>query len=254
MSDIKAIREIINISQQAMADELEVPKSRLAKWEERGTIPKRSDYVKLLALLKKYVVNHPQLNDYIERYYIGDYPMQDEEIGMVGEPLAKYESKAGKEFTELSDGRYLMNTPLVTQRSYNGYLTGWGDPEFVEELPMHPVIVDKPHKGTYRSFESKGDSMNDGTSRSIEDKDILTGRRIERSLWKNKLHLTKYKEFVIVTYKKGIVTKNISAHDTENHTITCHSYNPDKEQYPDFVLNLDDVMEIYNIVQITKKR
>ena len=182
------------------------------------------------------------------------YEVGGDEARMLHETGDVYVNKGKREFIELSDGKYIMNTPLITQKAYAGYLTGWGDPEYIEELPTHPVIVDKPHMGTYRSFEAKGDSMNDGTSRSIDDKDILIGRRIERSYWRTKLHLVKYKEFVIVTFKKGIVTKNIIEHDTDNHTITCHSYNPDKDRYPDFILNLDDVMEIYNIVQITKKR
>lgn len=184
---------------------------------------------------------------------IKKYPVENEGT-LIGTKIGEYINKTGTTFEELSDGRYIMKTPLVMQRSYASYLNGWGDPEYIDDLPTHPIIVEKPHLGTYRSFENSGDSMNDGTSRSIEDRDIISGRRIERSLWRNRLHINKFKEFVIVTYKDGIVTKNITAHDTEKHTITCHSYNPDKQLYPDFELNLDDVMEIYNIVQVTKQR
>ena len=42
--NIKEIREKLGFSQQKLADSLSVPKSRLAKWEERGTIPKKNDY------------------------------------------------------------------------------------------------------------------------------------------------------------------------------------------------------------------
>lgn len=158
------------------------------------------------------------------------------------------------EFIELSGGKFIMNTPLVKAKAQLGYLTGWGDSEYLSEMPVHPVLVDKIHRGVYRSFETEGDSMDDGTSKAIQDGDILTGRRIERSHWRNKLHLTKFREYVIVTIKKGITAKNIIKHDTEKHSITCHSYNSDRKAYPDFEVSLNEVMEIYNIVQITKKR
>ncbi len=42
--NLKALREQKELSQQELADAIGVPKSRLAKWEERGKIPKKEDY------------------------------------------------------------------------------------------------------------------------------------------------------------------------------------------------------------------
>lgn len=74
-----------------------------------------------------------------------------------------------------------MNTPLVLQRAQAGYLTGWGDPEYVAELPTHPIIVDKAGRGEYCSFEVSGDSMDNGLENAIKAGDIVTGRKIDRA-------------------------------------------------------------------------
>lgn len=172
----------------------------------------------------------------------------------LGQPTGIYKSKANNEFIELSEGSYLMITPLVTKKAHAGYITGWGDEEFIDELPKHSIVVDKPYKGEYLSFEIIGDSMDDGTSRSICAGDIATGRKIERNLWRNnKLHLNKYNEFIIVTID-GILVKEIIKHDVANNTITFRSYNQDKKTYPDTILKLDHVMQIFNVVEVSNKR
>ncbi len=152
----------------------------------------------------------------------------------------------------LADGKFLMNTPLIPIKAYAGYITSWGDEEYISDLPVHPIIVDQAHRGEYKSFEVTGDSMDDGTKNSIEDRSIATGRRLDRSHWKNKFHLKKFSRFIIVSLD-GILIKEIIDHDTKTGIITCHSLNPDKKQYPDFELSLDRVIQIFNVVQVTKK-
>lgn len=152
----------------------------------------------------------------------------------------------------LADGKFLMNTPLIPIKAYAGYITSWGDEEYISDLPVHPIIVDQAHRGEYKSFEVTGDSMDDGTKHSIENRSIATGRRLDRSHWKNKFHLKKFSRFIIVSLD-GILIKEITDHDTKTGIITCHSLNLDKKQYPDFELSLDRVIQIFNVVQVTKK-
>lgn len=172
----------------------------------------------------------------------------------LGQPIATHSAKNGNQFVELTGGNYIMYTKLVTQKASAGYMTGWGDDEFLEELPIHPILVQELHKGVYRSFEITGDSMDDSSKASIEEGDIVTGRQINRSLWKSAFHTKKYPDFIIVHRTEGITCKRIIAHDTDKGTITCHSLNPDKKRYPDFEVALDDCLQIFNIVQVTKPR
>lgn len=141
-----------------------------------------------------------------------------------------------------------VNIPLITVRAKAGYLTGFGDMEYIEMLPTFPVIVDRTYKGKYRCFEVEGDSMDDGTRNAICDRDIILGRDIKRDLWKSKLHIKDW-DFIIV-HMDGITVKRIIEHDTDNGVIKCHSTNP---LYDDFILNLDQIIELYNVIKIVDR-
>lgn len=157
-------------------------------------------------------------------------------------------------FIDLPGGDILMVFPLVEEAAYAGYLGGYADTEFIEQLPKHSLIVQKYHKGKYRGFEIVGESMTDGTLESIPDKSKVTGRYLMHHHWQNKLHLHRYKDFIIVHKTEGIIAKRIIKHDVEAGIITCHSLNPDKESYPDKDLSLDDVKELYNIIDVSIRR
>lgn len=173
------------------------------------------------------------------------HPTEDHE----GLEIIKREN--GTEFRYLGEEKYLMVTPLVDQFAYAGYTMGWSDHEYIEELPRHAIVVDRLHFGIYRSFIAKGDSMDNGKRGSIADGDILTGRRIDKRHWRNKLHLHKYQDYVIHTVD-GIMVKRIKAHDVNAGIITYESLNPDKKLYPDAELSLSEVVELYNIVAKTE--
>jgi hypothetical protein len=168
-------------------------------------------------------------------------------LGTIEYPLESETSP----FIDLGNGKYIMIVPLVTEYAYAGYLSGFRDPEYLEELPKHTIIVDKHHKGNYRAFEGVGDSMDDGTKESIPDGSIVTAREINQDYWKSRFHTHRYKDYVIVTNDEGIIIKRIINHDVENGIITCHSLNPDKSYYPDFNINLRDVKQIFNIVNVS---
>lgn len=146
-----------------------------------------------------------------------------------------------------------MYVPLVDQYAEAGYLAGYRDPEFLDELEKYTVIVDKRHRGVYRAFVAKGDSMDNGLSDAIQSGDQLLGRKIEKEFWNSRFHLHDWKDYIIV-HKDGIIAKRIIKHDVENGSVTIHSLNPNKELYPDIEINLEDVLEIYNIIEVKKSR
>lgn len=140
--------------------------------------------------------------------------------------------------------------PLVNQFAYAGYLDGYTDATYMDQLPKIPFIVDKEGHGNYIAFEVKGDSMNNGTEESYLEGDRLYCREIAPYLWAtSKLHLRKW-DFVIV-HTDGIIVKRIIDHDVENHTITIHSLN---DMYPDRVIDLCDVKQIFNVIESVRPR
>ena len=144
----------------------------------------------------------------------------------------------------------IINVPLVNQYAYAGYLSGYSDVEYIESLPTIPFIVDHEAHGHYIAFEVRGDSMNDGTEESYLEGDRLLCREIKRELWADsKLHIRKW-DFVIV-HKDGILIKRILDHNVEEGTITMHSLNP---IYPDRVINLAEVYQIFNVIEFWRPR
>lgn len=145
---------------------------------------------------------------------------------------------------------YIINVPLVNQFAQAGYLCGFQDAAYIATLPTIPFIIDHEAKGNYVAFEVRGDSMNDGTEESYLEGDRLLCREIAPYLWaESKLHIRKW-DFVIV-HEDGILVKRIIDHDVENHTITIHSLN---DMYPDRVINLAEVKQIFNVIELQRPR
>ena len=141
-----------------------------------------------------------------------------------------------------------MNVPVIHIKAQCGYLAGYGDTEYIDTLPTMPVIVDKTYHGKYRIFEVEGDSMDDNSRLAICDGDKVLAREVRRDLWLPKLHINDW-YFVIVHRTKGISIKQITAQDDKGN-ITCHSLN---ELFNDYTVNLDDVVEIYNVIKVVER-
>ena len=145
---------------------------------------------------------------------------------------------------------YIINVPLVNQYAQAGYLCGYEDAAYMATLPTIPFIVDHEAQGNYVAFEVKGDSMNDGTEDSYLEGDRLLCREIQSHLWvTSKLHIRKW-DFVIV-HQEGILVKRIIDHNVDSHTITIHSLN---DMYPDRVIDLAEVKQIFNVIELQRPR
>lgn len=137
--------------------------------------------------------------------------------------------------------------PLVSKYAYAGITAGWGDDEYLATLPKYPMFVDHDPRGQYYAFEVKGDSMDDGTDRSIKEGSICLCRYISPDLYKDaELHLRRWL-FVVVT-TDGILIKKIKEHNTFARTITISSFNP---AYPDQQISLGNIKALLNVVQVT---
>ena len=144
-----------------------------------------------------------------------------------------------------------MWVPLVNQYAYAGYLSGYGDEEYIESLPKFPFPVeDNEHKGNYKAFEVRGDSMVDGSDEGYNPGAIVLGRNIGKHHWRYKLHINQW-DFVIVHRTDGILIKRIIEHDVENGVLTLHSLN---DFYDDFKVYLDDILQIFNVIKAVEDK
>ena len=154
-----------------------------------------------------------------------------------------------REAVPLTDLQH-TRVPLVSQYAYAGYLIGYADETYMAQLPTIDFTPDREMTGNYLAFEVRGDSMDDGSKESYIEGELLICREVEPHLWRDSALHYKKRDFVIV-HEEGILIKRVIAHDVEHHTITVHSLNP---MYPDRVINLAGVKQIFSIVESRMQR
>lgn len=207
--EVKKIRKKLGLTQSQFADKLKVTSQTIHNWENGVR-----NVSPPMEILLSYIAN----------------------------------STPNKESAKLSFSKHYKEVPIVPHHAMAGFLSNYGDQEYIEELPIEIWAVDREYKGNYFVFEVQGDSMDNDTSDSILDGDKLLCREIQRHYWKHKLHIKKW-FFVIAHRMEGIIVKQIINHDTVKGTITCHSLNP---LYKDFDIELNDVVALFNIVDIKR--
>ena len=140
----------------------------------------------------------------------------------------------------------VTDAPIVSQYAHAGYLGGYSDPEYLNIQPVY-YAKRKYTPGNYVAFEVIGDSMDDGMKRSIEPGSLVLGRELYHEHWKNKLRQGEV--FIIVHRTDGISIKEITKHEVDKGVITCHSWNP---EYDDYDLFLDDVLQLFYVKEVTR--
>lgn len=156
-------------------------------------------------------------------------------------------TSAGISFYQVSEGKFRMRVPIVPVYAYAKYIDEVRDAEIWDGDGYFDFPTDRIHHGFYQAFEIKGDSMDDDSKRSLSHGDIVNARELSRDKWKSKLHKDQFPNWIIVT-DTTILCKQIIKQDLETGEITCHSLNPSPE-YTDFVINLNEVRKLFNIVQ-----
>lgn len=172
---------------------------------------------------------------------------------LYADPL-DFDDKSQK-FIHLPDGTIAMRVPIVPQRAYAGYMRGFADPVYYDDLEDIIIGVDHEAAGTYIGFEVVGDSMVCLDSQELAEESIFPGRiAIGRDLpienWTTRLHAHNYKNWIFVHKTEGILIKQIKKHDVELGVVTIHSLNP---KYEDEDLLLDDMQQIFSVIQIVQR-
>lgn len=121
---------------------------------------------------------------------------------------------------------------IVSHKAAAGYLNGYADPEWVENLPT--ISLPGYKQGTYRAFEVRGNSMPPLHSGSfsvgsfVEKLSDIKDRRV----------------YIIVTVNDGIVVKRV-INRQESAQLILISDNPNKKEYPNYIIDHSEVKEIW---------
>lgn len=132
------------------------------------------------------------------------------------------------------------NMIYVPVRAKAGYLTGYGDPEFISKLP----IVHDPtfRNGTYRIFEVEGNSM----FNTFHDRDKAVCR------WESLANIVDNRVYVLVTQSQGIIIKRVISRLYEGKLI-CKSDNNHRGEYPPIIVDPHDVKEVWYVVEMRSR-
>lgn len=156
------------------------------------------------------------------------------------------ETSINSTVTQVPTDDYIM-VEFVDLRATAGYIGG----EAVENLPdTHTRLIPKEYsKGKYLVIRVDGDSMDDGTKRSISDGDELLIK--ERDLSENNLDVLPIKTALFVlTTREGNVVKQIKEINKDGGYITLHSFNT---KFEDYKVAIEDIFQIFIVCKIVNK-
>ncbi|WP_281979500.1 LexA family transcriptional regulator [Tenacibaculum mesophilum] len=134
------------------------------------------------------------------------------------------------------------NVVYVPIQARAGYLNGYGDSNYIEQLPSFNM----PHlnNGSFRCFEVQGNSM----VRTFFDGDLVFGKYVEN------LHDIKDgRVYVIVSKNDGIVLKRVINRIEERGKLILKSDNKDGN-YPTYTINAEEIMEVWYVTMFASKQ
>src|SRR5271169_2413702 len=213
--NLKYLRKLRGWTQEEFANKLKIKRSLLGAYEEERAEP-RLEVLELVSDMFRL-----SLDELLRK------KMQD----------AKGSSYLAKRRAQKLAG--LPNQiQLVPVKAAAGYLAGYGDPEFLDELNTFTLPMLAP--GNYRAFEIVGDSMLPTPSGSV-----IVGEKIE-DLEEVKNNQT----YVVVSRNEGIVYKRVMKNNKSKSKLTLVS---DNTAYQAYNVNTEDVLEVWKAQMIISK-
>jgi transcriptional regulator with XRE-family HTH domain len=212
-SNIRFLRQLKGLSQEQLADDLKVTRSRIGGYEEARNEPP----IDLLIRLSEY------FHIAIDALVRGDLKKTNLD-GLM---------KIGKNrilFPILidSDGNDMVE--LVPLKASAGYTRGYADPDYIEKLPQMklPFLP----SGKHRAFPIKGDSMP-----PIREGSFVIAKYLE------KFDEVKFGQtYIIVTKDDGLSYKRIMSFNKKEGAYELHS---DNKIYQPFKVKASEILEIW---------
>jgi transcriptional regulator with XRE-family HTH domain len=204
--NFKYLRKLRGWTQEEFAQKLRIKRSLVGAYEEERAEP-RTDVIEAMCDIFKLTM------DDILRKDLSDNK---------GNYLAK------RRAMKLSGGR--PDIPFVPVKAAAGYLAGYADPDFVDEL--NTFTLPMLSGGNYRAFEIIGDSMLPTPSGSV-----IVGEKAE-----NIEEVKNNSACIVVSRSEGIVYKRVIKNNRVKNKITLVSDNP---VFHPYTINEEDVLEMW---------
>lgn len=213
--NIKFLRKQKKLTQQQLADSIEIKRSMLGAYEEERADPRMDTLLRFANFFG--VTTDELIGEEIDNAWM----------------KKKEDSGKGPSLRVLSitvDSQSRENIEFIPVKASAGYLNGYSDPMFIEKLPKFQLPM--LQGGTYRAFELKGDSM-----LPLLPGTIVIGQYMDD--WKN---LASEETYIIISKNEGIVYKRVVNQLRENRSLLLKSDNP---EYSPYFVPAEDILEIW---------
>ncbi|GAO41253.1 XRE family transcriptional regulator [Flavihumibacter petaseus] len=209
--NLKYLRKLRGWTQEDFAAKLKIKRSLLGAYEEERAEP-RLEVLEIVSDIFKVSLDELFLKDLGETK--GNYIAKRRAQKLASEPTT---------------------IQFVPVKAAAGYLAGYADPEFIDELNTFTLPMLAP--GTYRAFEIMGDSMLPTPSGSV-----IVGEKIE-----DLEGLKNSNTYIVVSKQEGIVYKRIMKSPKAKHRYTLVSDNP---VYQPYQVEAADIVEVWQAQMI----
>lgn len=221
--NIKFLRKKDGLTQDDLARKLGVSRYKIGSYEEGRALPKLS----LLQFLADYfkisldTLVNTKLWEYEGTIHSGNF---NDETGNLRILTTVVNSSNEERFA------------IVPEKAAAGYTVGYGDPDFIEKLPVFDLpLPEFRNDRTYRVFQISGNSMEPIPSGSyIICEYIADLKEIQYS-----------KPHIIVTKNDGIVYKRIEKEMGNDQKLVLESDNP---EYKTYTIAWPEILEIWKAV------
>jgi transcriptional regulator with XRE-family HTH domain len=221
--NIRSLRKSLNLTQEEFAARLQIKRSLVGAYEEGRAEPR------LELLCKMADLGGIPVEDLLQSPEFRAAFKQSIKTPLVKNVEVFNRSTARQVDITPSQGK--NNIELVPLKAAAGYLNGYADPEFVQELPRFSLPM--LNHGTYRAFEISGDSM-----LPLQSGTIVVGEFIGQVT-----EIKNGKTYVLVTRSEGVVYKRVFNYIDENGKLFLVS---DNRQYAPYQIDAGDVIEIWS--------
>jgi transcriptional regulator with XRE-family HTH domain len=212
--NLKYLRKLRGWTQEEFSSKLGIKRSLLGAYEEERADP-RIDVLELVMEMFKLSMDELLLKD-------------------LGDTNGNYLSK--RRAQKMSSGTNEIQ--LVPVKAAAGYLAGYADPEFLDELNTFTLPMLAP--GSYRAFEIVGDSMLPTPSGSV-----IVGEKVD-----DMEDVRNNNTYIVISRNEGIVYKRVMKNTRTRNKLTLIS---DNTVYQPYNVNTEDVLELWKATMVISK-
>src|SRR5690606_16150856 len=210
--NLRYLRKQKGLTQSDIAEKLDIKRTMISAYEEGRSEPKLTT-----------------LNVLADIFSISVDELLNRDIELSGRLIQQNQQL--KILTIAVDKEDNENITMIGQKAAAGYLNGYSDPEYMEQLPQfHLPNLSK--NATYRAFEITGDSM-----LPLIPRTIIVGTYVEQLM-----DIKNGKTYVLVTSSEGVVYKRVFNYLEENGKLFLSS---DNEMYKPYEIAGTEVLEVW---------